>query len=281
MVDILVREGHGALVVLKAYFDASTRMASGVFCVAGFAFPKLQLLKFDRDWWALFGKYGGCHMKELTQRRGRFEGIEQVEADRLIKEAVKILRKRAWYGVVVSCNLREIDPLLPKWIQGFEHAYPVCCHMAMTILGSKIGESGRDHEVAYTFETGDEYSGCAHRFMDQATKAPEVKKSYRHSSHTFADKDAALALQGADVLAWEWAKYFDETVGKRIRPMRLSLAHLLLDRRKTGYDDKVYKLAHLTGDSLKRWSEQATELGLTQLAEERVRKANRSSDEAA
>ena len=266
--------------VLKGFFDASAR-PGGVFCVAGFAFKKLQLQKFDRDWWKFFGKYGGCHMKELTFRRhGRFKGVEQQEADRLIAEAVKILRKRASFGVAVSCDLKEIDSLLPKWIQGFEHAYPVCCHMAMHILGSKIAESGSDHEVAYTFETGDLYSGCAHNFMKNALKAPEVVAAYRHKSHVFADKADALALQGADMLAWEWAKYFDETVGKRIRPMRLSLQHLLRDPRTAGYDDKVYKLAHLTGDSLKRWSEQVTELGLSQLAEDTARK-NRSSGEAA
>ena len=271
LVHILVPDSQGALVVLKAYFDASARVKCGLFSVEGFAFPKLQLMKFDRDWHALFGKYGGCHMKDLTHGHGRFKGIKLEETDRLVRGAVAILRKRAWYGIAVSCNLKELDPLLPKWIQGFEHAYPVCCHMAMTMLGKKIREGGHDHEVAYFFETGDQYSGCAHRFLDHVTKSPEVKESYRHSSHSFVDKDDALALQGADMLAWEWAKYRDETVDQRIRPMRRSLGYLLLDQH-AGYNKRVFHLTHLEGTPLQRWSEKVTALGLSELAEREARK---------
>ena len=279
LLDIVAPRANGALVILKAFFDASTRPKLGIFCVAGYAFTKLQLLKFDRDWWRLFGKYGGCHMKELVHREGRFRGIERAEADRLIREAVAILRKRAWYGAAVSCNLHEMHALLPRWVHGFEHAYPVCCHMAMGALATAISESGEDHRVAYVFESGDAYSGCAHDFMKNTDGSPELKESYRHYSHNFVDKKDALGLQAADVLAWEWAKYVDETVYQRVRPMRLSLAHLMT---KSGtFDPTIYKVAHLHGDALKKFTLGVRQLVREQIEEERAMKNPSFSDDEA
>jgi hypothetical protein len=256
---------EAAFVILKAFFDTSTRVKSGIFCIAGYAFSKLQLQKFDADWTRLFGKYRGCHMKELVHCEGRFRGIERAEADRLLKEAVRILRKRTSYGAVVSCNLNEMHSLLPRWIHGFEHAYPVCCHLVMATLANAITESGEAHRVDYVFEEGDAYSGCARDFMENTYDCPELKESYRHASHAFLEKSDALALQAADLLAWEWAKFMDESMYQRVRPMRLSLANLM--NRHDTFDPTIYKVAHLQGESLRRFMQQVHGLGLLELRE--------------
>jgi hypothetical protein len=279
LLDILLPKRNGLAVILKAFFDASARPQSGVFCVAGFAFRKLQLQKFDRDWWRLFGKYGGCHMKELTQLRGRFVGIDRAEADRLTKQAVAIMCQRTLYGVAVSCYLQEMNALLPKWIRGFEHAYPVCCHQAMVLLAIHMNKFGSDDQVAYTFETGDLYAGSAHQFMERASADPSLRKALRHNSHTFANNDDVLALQAADMWAWEFAKYIDETAGQRKRVMRKSLAALLRGRN-SNLDRDRFIFNHLTGDHLQALMHEARRLGLMQRAEDAARK-NRSSGEHA
>jgi uncharacterized protein DUF3800 len=264
LLDTLLPEENGVLAVLHAYFDASHR-PSGTFCVAGYAFAKEQAKAFDDDWRKVFGKYGGCHMKELAHRAGRFKGIDKAEADRLIKAAVKIITRRISFGVAISCDLPEILALLPRWLQGFEHAYPVCCHLAMTMLGNHVTESGHEDDIAYFFESGDEYSGAAHRFMMRTDEVPEMKKSYRHRSHSFVGKNDALPLQAADILAWEYAKYRDETVNKRVRNMRMSLASLLSVNRE--YDSTRYKVSHITGEPLRSFAAKATVLGLLQIEE--------------
>ena len=265
--------------ILQAFFDASSRPKTSVFCVAGFVFRKLQLQKFDRDWRRLFGKYGGCHMKELAHSTGRFKGIDRTEQARLIKEAVAILRKRAAHGIVVACFRNEMNRVLPTWIRGFEGAFPACCHIAMTALGYKLARHDSDDRVAYVFENGDEYSGCAQQFMDLATDkagiAAGIKESYRHASHSFVDKDDALALQAADLLAWESAKFFEETAVQGVRPMRLSLAHLLADRDMY-FDLKRFDFRLVTGEPLRKWAAEVHALGLQQRAEDEARK-NRPS----
>ena len=250
--------------MLEAYFDESERR-TGVFAVAGYAFAKEQAKKFTKDWAELFQPYGGaCHMKDLTARQGAFKGIDPDEPARLIKGAVKIINRRASFGVAVSCQLEEMDYYLPKWVRGFEHAYPVCCHMAATMLGAQVKQSSMDSTIAYFFEAGHQFAASSHFLMNYATQSPETKESYRYSAHAFVPKGEAVPLQAADMLAWEWAKYRDETVNQRKRVMRKSLATLFAVAGADGkpiLDKRRYYLTHLEGEGLKRFC-----LGIARLA---------------
>lgn len=274
LVDAILPGNGGKVAVLHAYFDASER-PGGVYCVAGFAFAKEQAKKFNRDWKRLFVDFGGCHMKELAHGAGRFKGLDSKQRGGLQVEAVKIIRKRFTYGVIVSCDKTEIESMLPKWINGLQGAYPVCCHIAMIALGHQIEKSGHENEVAYFFESGDQWSGAAHDFMGRADKSPELKKAYRHRSHAFVNKDGALALQAADMLAWEWTKFRDETLIQRKRAMRKSLIAMI-----GGEGGKLHKNVdgrHITGAPLRRFCRLVANLGLEQLREDDAAKAARRS----
>jgi hypothetical protein len=254
---------------LQAYFDASARQ-SGLFCVAGYAFTKSKVAKFDRDWSKLFGKYGGCHLRELASRNGRFKGIGDAESERLFKGAVEIINRRMSYGVVISCSLPEIDALLPKWIHGFEHAYPVCCHLVMTQLGMFLADNLRTESVDYFFEDGDEYAGVARDFMSRTLDVPVLKTLYRHASHRFVDKTEAIALQAADLLAWEWAKFMDETVKHPKRRTRRSLIALMT--KNAQFDSTRYEGHHIEGETLATFCRKVHELGILQLRSQTSRR---------
>jgi hypothetical protein len=260
-----VRDGDW-VVTLHAYFDASGRR-SGLFSVAGYAFNKAQLVAFDREWDAIFGPYGGCHMKELTGRNGRFRDISSEEADRLMRGAVDVINGHTSFGTIVSCQVAEIRPLLPKWIKGTGHEYAVCAHVAMTVLGSQLEKAGADR-VAYFFESGDDGAADAAVMMSYVAKVPELKELYRHRSHAVIDKQDALALQAADVLAWEWAKFMDETVIGKKRLMRKSLQNLM--SRDGKEPDPRYSGLHLTGEPLASYCKQVEGLGILQRIEDNI-----------
>lgn len=274
LLDILLPHKGGRLAVLHAYFDASSR-TSGTFVVAGYAFAKPQVKKFDKEWWSLFGKYGGCHMKDLAHRTGRFKELGITDKDKLLKLAVKIIVKRISFGVAVSCDVNELNSLLPTWIRGFDHAYPVCCHLAMLFLGTHVTKLWPGEEIAYFFETGDPHSAAAHKFMQHISQMPVLKKQCLYHSHSFIEKKDALSLQAADILAWEWGKYFDETITMRSRNMRMSLAKLI--SKNNSYDSSRYKVTYITGAPLRTWAKQVAALGLIQLAEDREAKEKRAS----
>ncbi len=261
--------------MFKAYFDASKR-PSGIFCVAGFAFTEPQVKKFDQEWWDIFGKYGGCHMRELAHGAGRFKGVNSSAAGKLQKRAVRVIKRRMSYGVAVSCDLNEINDLLPAWIEGFQDAFPVCCHAAMAGMGVKLDKMGVRDEVAYFFESGDEFSGVAHDFMSRTDDTPELKASYHHGSHTFIPNEKARPLQAADMLAWEWTKFIDETFTQRKREARKSLKALM----NYGEDER-YQTLHLTGAPLKKFMDQVSRLGLMQIVENAMSASSARSKRAA
>lgn len=255
--------------MLTAYFDESER-AKGHFAVAGFAYSRPDAKRCRNEWARLFGQYGGCHMTDLASGQARFKGISRSEADRLAKEAVSIIKRRATYGVAVACHLDEIMPLLPKWLDGFQGAYPVCCHFAMMTLGDLIRSTGPVQRVAYVFESGHKLQGVAERFMSRSVHVPSLVESYLHQSHAFLSKGEAPLLQTADVFAWEWAKYWDETVTEGKRLMRRSLAEILTHGAKNpaDFNSEHMKFTCLTGAPLRRFAAQVTELGLQQMKED-------------
>lgn len=276
LIEAALPEKGGLATVLTAYFDESER-ERGVFAVAGFAYAPPQAKRCRLEWEKVFRKYGGCHMTDLALAQGVFKGISLKESARLIREAIAIINERASFGVAISCHLAEIEPLLPKWIRGFEGAYPVCCHIAMTALGHLVRQ--KNECAAYFFESGHKHQARAHDFMSRTLDTPELRESYRHYSHTFADKSNVALLQTADVLAWEWAKYIDETVLTPQRPMRKSLGALLTQGTfdPNGFDTERFKLSHITGEPLKNFVRQVEALGLLQVMESRLAQLDRLS----
>jgi Protein of unknown function (DUF3800) len=252
----------GTVVVLQAYFDESAQ--AGIFSVAGFAFAKPQVRKFNKEWSELFCAYGFSHMTDLHARQEQFDGIDDNEASRLCIEAINIINKRTTFGVAVGCDLSEIEDFLPKHIEGFGDAYPFCCHVAMQMLGTLVRESGSEEEIAYVFESGHEYAKEAHRFMGLTDVSPELKEAYRHRSHAFVGKEDAVPLQAADIFAWEYARYWDLTVRRGQIRMRKSLASVLSSGFATTQLNKRYKIDFLTGPPLRNMLQKVAALGILQ-----------------
>ena len=112
LVDASIPWDDGTVAMLKAYFDASSRTESGVFCVAGVAFGVDRAKKVERQLKKVFGQRR-CHMTDLHARRGDFAGIDDSEADRLCRGAVGAIKGLATAVAVVSCDIEEVARLTP------------------------------------------------------------------------------------------------------------------------------------------------------------------------
>ena len=250
----------------QAFFDESER-EGGTFVVAGLAFGSDAANQCAQEWKAIFGAYGGCHMRELSHRTGRFKGVSSSETGELLRKGVASINEHASFLVAVSCNVHEMSSLLPYWIRGFEGAYPVCCHMAMTMLGEVAGASSA---IDYVFEEGHQHQAQAAAFMARVADVPQLKSAYQHHGHQFCSKRDGVLAETADLLAWEWGKYWDETAITQKRKMRKSLISLVTGGSMDAqtYDTKRVKVTHLTGEPLQRFCEQVSRLGLLQIAED-------------
>lgn len=256
----------GEVFVLEAYFDESER-PDGLFCVAGYAFAAEQARKYTKEWNSLFGAYGGLHMNEFVHGVGRFRETTPAQRDFMMREAVKIINKRMTVGVAVSCRLKEMKEYSPTFIRGFGNAYSVCCHWVMNSVCMVLDKAGIKERIAYVFEAGHPHEREARSFVKQMATYQPTKDFYRHHSDAFMPKGDAVPLQAADLLAYEWLKFKDETLDKRKREIRASLYALF--KHAPGR----YQLAHVEGEKLKRAMERYRSLAYEQIAEQAIAKS--------
>jgi hypothetical protein len=164
-----------------------------------------------------------------------------------IEVITEVINRRIFLGVSISVNVNEVARLSPTWVEGFGHADPVCCHLVLASISNAIRSAGLNYDVMYTFEAGQEYQAEANSFIDRYVLSPLGKTYYQYRGHAFIPKNDALPLQAADLLAWEWTKFRDETMEQGIRPIRNSLKALL-----ESHPDR-YIVSHCTGASLEKY----------------------------
>lgn len=237
----LLPDDKGLLVVLETYFDESVR-DSGTFAVAGYGLFPEQAINFSRDWREMLGPIKAFHMADLVALRGEFKGFTGRDRDALLRRAVELVNRDIAVAFAVSCNRTEFASIAVS-LRGLREPYSYLCMLCMQTVGNWMRATDIDGDVAYVFESGQEFQEEACDLMNLATKFKEIGELYRYRSHTFAAKCDAAPLQAADLLAWEWTKHHDETVAQPIRPTRASLLAL--------YDQQKYRVRHLAGETLR------------------------------
>lgn len=275
MLDVLLPDGNGLVAALEAYFDESGRgtEAKGVFAVCGYLFEPFAARQYAAHARRIFGPYGGAHMKTLVHRTGAFEGISEKERDDLVKASVELVNRYVTAGVTVSCWKEDISRFAPNFIVGFRHAYSVCAHFAAANMGHWVRDRWPHGcgGILYFFEEQKDLYPDADAFLSNAKWHPAIREMYQYKNHASALKAETPPLWAADLIAWEWAKYWDETVASPKRHMRRSLEALL----RPGWDfsagrNPKYRFFHLGGDSMLRYMATARDLGLSQLQGEDV-----------
>ncbi len=198
---------EGLALILQAYFDESER-EDGTFCVAGYVFFPAEAKTFEKEWSRLFGDRI-FHMTDLAARRGEFSDLDQDEADRYIKGAVKLVRRRTVYGGAVALNMNELSTMPPIEQRGFRTAYSICCYLVA--LGvAQWARKQSISSIAYFFEAGNRHEAEANEFMRAIGDSPYFRERFGRTSYTFADKGSVRALEAADLFAWELAKQVSE-----------------------------------------------------------------------
>ncbi|MDQ3417690.1 MAG: hypothetical protein M3541_02750 [Acidobacteriota bacterium] len=266
IIDLHFPDGDGYIAVLRAYVDASHREESGLFSVSAYLFESRRVRRFRQVWRDTFG-YKTFSWADLIARTGQFKHLRgrenNTEHTRLVAAGVSLVREYSIAGVILSCWQQDVENFSPRWIRGFGHAYSIGCHVSMAAMGRWAKRNNYRGGIAYVLEAGDDYSGEANDLLSYAAKIPEAADQYQWTSHSFVPKDVASPFHAPDLLAWEWGKFMTESVLEKKRPMRMSLAKLLVDRLDR------YSLHHLSGDPLMRYFNQLSSLGAEQIQEER------------
>jgi hypothetical protein len=228
--DDLAPEDLATVAFLKAYFDESDRSKSGgvpIFAVSGLVFKKNKAEGFVREWREMLGGIACFHMTDLVARREEFKNFSQADSAEMLKRAVSIINRYRLLAVSCSCSVEDFDDLRrAKKFHGFSSPYAICAHTCMTLIGNFLRYKKDPAKVAYFFEAGHLNSPDAEKLFSRARETSEIESAFRYRGHSFVAKPDAVPLQGADLLAWEYAKFQDETEHQFKRAARASYAAL-------------------------------------------------------
>lgn len=219
---------------LYAFFDESERQ-NGVFVVAGVLFDQTAALQFDYEWRALHGARLPFHMADLVGGRRIYKGLPQAERDNLLKLSVALINRHRALSVAVVCKTQDMEDAAPEWAKELSHAYTMCAHFCLALTSQWLDERKDKRPVTYYIEAGHKHEGAANRLFNSARRFDNFKTLYQYGDHDFIGKQDATPLHAADLWAWEFAKYYDETHLQRTRVMRgstIALMNGFLDRHK-------------------------------------------------
>ncbi len=257
LLDILFESGKGVAFVLSAYFDESARLDAGsIMCVAGYVFKPAEYERFCQQWREMLQevKPGGVtalHMVDLCHGRKEFAGVPQQKRDDMLRSAVEIINAHIYTGIAVSFRQDEFESMAPaNWPRAFGSIYSVACQLTLQVFAQWAGQHDCDEPVAYFFETGHRHQAEANALLDGVGGHPVLGPRFHYHSHSFVRKQDAFGLQAADILAWEWTKYYAETHDQRIRKTRESLKALILN------DPSRYLVTRFQDDTLRRFMQE-------------------------
>ena len=206
LLQVLLPDGGYAVQMVEAYFDESgSNRGSAVLCVAGYIYEKEKCAALDEEWLKVLvaNNLPYFRMSSCAHGTAPFELLDKDCRVEIEKTLIGLIKTFASYGCAVSVEPSKYIHIMPidSRVGG---SYSFCVNTCLQAVASWADESNYHGDIAYFFESGHRSQSEANGIMDRIFQIPEMRKRYRYSSHTFADKRKVMALQSSDLLAWQW-----------------------------------------------------------------------------
>ena len=223
--------GKGVAVALRAYFDASAREQSDIYCLAGVCFGLQGAKKAAAKWRALHGERS-FHMTDLNAKEQAYKGITEDEKHDLIAGSIEIIKRYAAFTIVTTLQPSKVKPHLPRqdiakgkfnkhMVLAFRTPYSLCCNLAMNRLSLRAD----DRSIHYAFELGDDGQQATRKYIEYIASKKHLRHTHKLASLSYHNKDSEMLLGASDLVAWEFGKHFQ--LQRDGKPVRKSFAALL------------------------------------------------------
>ena len=196
--------------MLWAYFDESGKFQNTDFvCIAGYVSDDPGWESFTKLWGEMLRRHGvsAVHMKDLVALQGEYKdlGWTHTEKDKLIDEAISLIKAKALAGFGVAVNTKYWRSMSPEARKRIGDPHMLCFQRIIKLVIKNLTKAGITYPIAAIFDDSEEYGVRCYRMMSQLRReVPEVKE--RIGSISFADDQIYYPLQAADMIAYESAK---------------------------------------------------------------------------
>jgi Protein of unknown function (DUF3800) len=209
------------IAVLDAFVDESgTHDSAPVVCSAGYLFDPAKAEAFS-DKWKPFLKSKEIEVFHANEHFRRPDGEE------IFSFLIGLIVETAEIGFLRFAQRDALDSIKtsPGIQQFIGSPYSLCTLSCMHEMGQFANE--KQESVLYFVENGNEYAGELRHFMDTIKHDAELRSRFamEDGSDTHSKK-SVIQLQCADLLAWEFARAYENAICKTRDEWRLSLERL-------------------------------------------------------
>jgi hypothetical protein len=213
-----------------AYFDESGHAASGGFvALAGFVARDETWGQFDVVWNAALARHGApfFHTTDLTNFMREFQGWTEERRRALISDLMNAIHdagRIAAVGAVMAVD--DFESLKPE--QQARLRDPFFPLFQEVINGASLEAyfEPRTAIVRMIYSQQDEFAGSARQLFDVLRR-----RNPRIGELQFADMRTVPGLQAADLLSFEFARYYRNKRTRPELPMRWPLRQILRQQR--------------------------------------------------
>jgi hypothetical protein len=190
------------MAVVNAYIDESnTHDGAPVLCVAGYIFDQRRAELFGEKLHPLLESKGLAyfHASECYWRE---------DAEEIFPPLISLVKATARTGVVRFIARETLAALAaqPKVRRFAGSGYSLCVLSCMERIAQLARENG--DEVLYFIEDGNEFAGELRHFLNQIKNSPEMKERFALVRADTYSKEQVIQIQAADLLAWEFGRFY-------------------------------------------------------------------------
>ncbi|MEO8622084.1 MAG: DUF3800 domain-containing protein [bacterium] len=233
------------MAMFTVYFDVAGHPdAPGAMFSSGFVSSMDKWLKFEKEWLALLGEYGIAnpfHMSDFAAGVGQYASWKDDTARRAVfyEQVTDLIQRRTNKGFSQGLYLPDFKRMHREYEVPADHVFgmmtkPITyCGLGSAIqvmrwAGRSVARGHRgDTRLEYVHDRGDKHRGHFASAMRTAYGVEPI----------FKDKKEIVAIQLADILAWEHATYVRDGITGR-KPYRPEAKELL--RRLPGSDEWAF-----------------------------------------
>jgi hypothetical protein len=230
---------QGVACFLEAYVNArGTHQDSPVLSVAGYLFDAEQARAFDLEWREALrnaGIQGPFRMYECVYQQGEFGTWPRARCDQLVRELVGIIKTRMMGGVAIVAAVQDVqdcvkdvvdaNPLLKGGIGG---TYTFCVAYCVAAIDQWVKQYCPAETTVFYFFEHDQSQTYRETldFFHWVGRTSALAQQRRYHGSIPLWKEEARPLEAADLLAWEWCNFYEDSYVTE-RPMRDALRSLL------------------------------------------------------
>ncbi len=235
--------------MLEAFCDETgTHAGAQLTCVGGYVFEPDNARMFTENWAQVLQPLTArgiryFHAAACSSGQVPFSNLSAAERDALFGDLVSLIRDTITIGFAAAIEDVQFQELMAKNTSDLRRfvgsKYTACCIRCLSLLGEWAKQSDYQGQIAYRFESGNEFADEADEMMRKIANDQELSERFHYASHSFHPKAEWLPLQAADFWIWGWQRAFAEN---RYGPVLRNLF------RRPG--KKPHYIAHMTSVSL-------------------------------